>query len=264
MLRPRVHREHAGAGPHGAAGCLDPHRVTDAEPRHRRVLVDAHPGVEDGVAERSGQTRGLHGGAEVAHEAAAHDGGVDPSASLIPGEYADVLGEAQPVVDDHVVGPRAQLRVGGRERQLTVGSEPCVDAPVVAERADRADALLAHLAEPPSLMVAVALGEVGQLAPERVHEAAVAPARPAAADVLLQQHDLCTWRELPQEPRGPHPRVAPAHDHHVGFRLPLQRGSGRSLEDGIGERFAQPPGAAVIGWDGDGFGHASGVNVVPG
>ena len=73
--------------------------------------------------------------------------------------------------------------------------------------------------------------EVLEVAPERVHEAAVAAARAAAADVLLEDHDVDPGIELLELDGRPHPGVAAAEDHDVrrddrrGAAAPARRDS---------------------------------------
>ena len=68
-------------------------------------------------------------------------------------------------------------------------------------------------------VLAVAAREVGNVLPPPVHEPAVAPARPAAADVLLEQHDARARHPLGQEVGGPHAGVSAADDRDVGVDL---------------------------------------------
>src|SRR5439155_16642969 len=76
--------------------------------------------------------------------------------------------------------------------------------------------------------------------------AAVATAGAAATDVLLQQDDVESGVELLQEPRGPHPRVAAAEDHDVGFRVGVERRTRVPGELGSSERFTEPPAASLV------------------
>ena len=72
----------------------------------------------------------------------------------------------------------------------------------------------------------VAPGQVRQVLPPPVHEPAVAPARSAAADVLLEQHDARAGHPLAEEVGGPHPRVAAADDRDLGVDLTASGGAG--------------------------------------
>ncbi len=97
--------------------------------------------------------------------------------------------------------------------------EPGVGAAFLEEAADPVHGVLAGLAQAEGGGVAEAGDQLVQVAPERVHEAAVAAARPAPADVLLDEHDVGAGIELLQEPRRPHPRVPAAEDHDVRLRV---------------------------------------------
>ena len=50
-----------------------------------------------------------------------------------------------------------------------------------------------------------------------MQEAAVAPARPPADDLLLEDGDAERRVALTERERRPEPGIAPAHDRHVDF-----------------------------------------------
>ena len=94
-------------------------------------------------------------------------------------------------------------------------------------------------------VVAVALDERRQLVPPVRDEPAVAPGRPAAADVRLEQDDPRAGLQLGQPERRPQAGVAAADDDDVGRGRATQRrrGRGQVRRRGRfrGERLAQPP-----------------------
>jgi hypothetical protein len=73
-----------------------------------------------------------------------------------------------------------------------------------------------------------------------VKEAAVPPARPAAALVRLEHDDVERRIALLQRERRPEPRVAAADDRDVGFGVTVERRR-RLAAEPRGERFLQPP-----------------------
>ncbi len=137
-----------------------------------------------------------------------------------------MLVDAEPVCRDDAVGPPADLIVGGGDDVLAVGAVPGVDPVVLAEASDPSHAVLACLAECDRGSVAEPSREVLDVTPERVHEAAVAAARAAAGDVLLEDHDVDPGVEPLEVESGPHARVAPAEDHDIGGRVTTERRRG--------------------------------------
>ena len=87
-----------------------------------------------------------------------------------------------------------------------------------------------------------ALGQVGEALPPAVDEAAVASGRPAAADVLLDEHDPRVGAAFADEVGGPHAGVAAADDRDVGIGVGCQD-RGRWWIAFGGQRLAQPPAA---------------------
>jgi hypothetical protein len=76
-----------------------------------------------------------------------------------------------------------------------------------------------------------------------VEEAAVAPARAAAALVGLEDDDVEPGLAFLQRERGPEPRVAPADDRDVGLGVTLERRR-RLAAKACGERLLEPPDVA--------------------
>ena len=81
------------------------------------------------------------------------------------------------------------------------------------------------------------------MAPIAVQEAAVPPARAAAALVGLEYDDVERRVALHQRERGPEARVATADNRDVGLSVALER-RGRLRAEPGGERFLQPPNVA--------------------
>ena len=162
-------------------------------------------------------------------------------------EDFEVVGEPESLGGDHQVGPPAHLGLGGGDREIAVGPEPGVDVVFFAEGPDRLDARLARAAEPERRGVAEHVGEVRQLVPVAVDEAAVASARAAAADVLFQHDDVDPGIELLELDRRPQPGVATTQDHDVGGGVASQPRRGIACELRHGERLPEPPAAALVG-----------------
>ena len=88
---------------------------------------------------------------------------------------------------------------------------------------------------------AVERDQAVELVPPTAGETAVAPARSAAADVLLQDDDAEIGVGLGQEVSGPQPGESAADDHDVGVDIFGQRRAiGAVL---LGQRLTQPPAA---------------------
>ena len=112
-----------------------------------------------------------------------------------------------------------------------------VDAVRGAEAADRLDGSCRGAAEPQRLLGSDDVLELRELRPPGEHEAAVAAARTAAADVALDEHDVERRIVLLERDRGPEARVAAAHDAHVGLLVALEA---RRVLVGAAERLLQP------------------------
>ena len=134
--------------------------------------------------------------------------------------------------------------------------EPRVDAVGLAPRADLGGGAPARHEQLERIRLAVGGDHVADVPPPAVAEAAVAAARPAAADVGLEQHDVEVRVALLQEPRGPHPRVAAAEDHDVGGRVPRSGGASGPANSGMREGLLEPP-RSLRGPGCDGHGRCS-------
>jgi len=102
-----------------------------------------------------------------------------------------------------------------------------VDPVLVAERAELVDGGLAGARQFERTLRAAQLHERSELGPPRDREAAVAAARAAAADVLLEHDDIARRLALLDADGCPEPGVAAAHDGDVGARGAFERRCGR-------------------------------------
>ena len=171
-------------------------------------------------------------------------GSVDQLADAVAIHHAEEIGHAQPVRRHHVVGPVPDLHLGAGGAEVAVRTEPGIELLLLAEPPDPGHALLTRAAERERLRVPEPSAQLAERAPPAVDESAVAPARAAPADVLLEQDDVQVRLRLLQEPRRPHPGVAAAQDHDVGGRC-RGRATGRARLVS-GERVVQPPAATGV------------------
>ena len=256
---PGVQRQHGGTGPNGSAGRLGHGRGAGAEPRDGRSLEDPDPAFHRDAAHAAGEARGLSDRAVRHEHAPEHHRGVDPRAGGRGVEHLEIAADAEPVRGDHQVGPRADLRLARGDPQGSVRMEPGVDPARLAEGPDRGHALVADPADAERHLVAVRLREVRQVLPEAADEPAVASAGPAAADVLLEDHDVGARIELLQVEGRPQAGVAAAEDHDVGGRVAFERRRRLALELGARERLEEPPAPPGVGGHGEiGIGHRRG------
>ena len=131
---------------------------------------------------------------------------------------------------------RARASVRTASSQSVRLAREGVDAQVAGRHEPGVDAVASHHAPIPSTTssasraISIAASrpyrshQVAEALPPAVDEAAVAPARPAAADVLLEHDDPRVRRPLEDELGGPHAGVAAADDHDVGIGVRRQRG----------------------------------------
>ena len=248
MRRPRVQGDHGGPGTDRSARRLHDGGITGAEARDGCVLEQANAPFQEHAAHPAREAPGMHRRAHLPEQGTAEHRRGDARAHLLGRQDLEVLVDAEAVGGDDPVSPAAHLVVGGGHHVLAVGAVPGVDPVVLAEASDPSHAVLARLAERDRGSVAESSREVLDVAPERVHEAAVAAARAAAGDVLLEDHDVDPGVELLEVEGGPHARVTPAEDHDVGGRVTAERR--RGFAGIVGERVAQPPASAGVGGDG--------------
>src|SRR5258708_11175578 len=109
---------------------------------------------------------------------------------------------------------------------------PRIDLVLLAEPADAVDARGQSAARANRRLRAVELGQPMQLVPPAAREPAVAAARAAATDVLLENRDPEVRIALRQEPRSPETGETAADDRDVG---------GDVLGEWRGRRARPPP-----------------------
>src|SRR5207342_928879 len=119
--------------------------------------------------------------------------------------------------------PDAHLCRGGRDPEPAAAAEVRVDLVLGAERLDAADRLVGCARDPKALLLAARLDERPELRPPRRQEAAVSPARPAAADVGFDNGDVAPRVELLDAKCRPEAREPAADDAHVGLLAPGER-----------------------------------------
>ncbi len=158
---------------------------------------------------------------------------------LVRAERHELLGHAQPLRHRHGAERPVVVRGGGGDDQHAGLAVSGVDAVLLAPRPDRSHRLRHGARRGQRRLGAVQLFQRVELIPPGIHEAAVAPGRAAAADVLLEQDDLPLRRALLQVERCPQPRVAAAHDGDIAGAVPQRARQGRRIAFGR-QRLAQP------------------------
>jgi hypothetical protein len=113
-----------------------------------------------------------------------------------------------------------------RDAQIARLVVPGVDVVAGAPGADRGHGLAGGIEQLARGVVAEALAQRRGAQPERLAEAAVAPARPGTADAALQQEDTQARLRIEQVPGGPHPRVAAADDDHIRLARTVESRAG--------------------------------------
>ena len=192
-------------------------RVQRADPR---ALVDRHAGGPHPRPQAERQPRGLDRRV-VGHEQAAAEArrvAAGAHAGLVELAHAAARGDGEDVVDHGVVGGRR------RGHHVAGAGEPGVDVLLGAPGADRLHALGRGATDVQRALATEALDQRRQMRPQRLAEAAVAPARAVAAQLGLEQHDRRAAQL--QLPRRPQPRVAAADDDDVSADVAVQDGCG--------------------------------------
>ena len=126
-----------------------------------------------------------------------------------------------------------------------------VEPVLPAKPPDLVDGIGRGLAKPDGLLGATDLLHREIFGPPAEHEAAIPPARAAAADVLLQDHHLERGITLFQPDRRPKAGIAAAHDADIGLVLALEPGRGLPL---LGQNLLEPVTSEhlpVLIWFGD-------------
>ena len=147
--------------------------------------------------------------------------------------------------------PRPDLRLARRRPEPAVVAEMRVDPVLLTESADRPDSVRRGAAEPQRLLAADGVLQLYELRPQREHEAAVAPARAATANVPLDDHDVerrgrapsggspsrapCSRRRRCRHPPAPRLRVEDRPRRPRPRALPPARGSSQPCEV-VGQR----------------------------
>ena len=220
------------------AGCV--------EVLHLGRFVDLHTTLQEHPPQSPSEACRLDGGGARHEEAftecgrgagSLHLGGLDMLQLTGRAEVGQLIRQALPVI---------RGRREGVHPQVSVRRVPGVDAVIPAPGADALDHLVGRLRELQAGLWPETFHKIRQLLPPAVQEAAVATARPAAADIGLQDGDLHAGSHLGQEPGSPHSRVAAADDRHVHGQVAGHR-RGRERDRLGSERLAEPPRAAHTG-----------------
>ncbi len=217
----RVDREHRGAGAHTACRRSRPSRPA----RARRPVSARRSGRRARAAWRAARARAARAGRWPRWRSARRSG--RPARRRSPGPPLRVSSAASASPSS-----RQARRTGSQAPSCAavVATSSCGAAVYHAStslalhhspiaRTDSADA--STNGQRP--LVAERVPQPGQVAPERLHEAAVPPARPVTADSGFEHDHVCLRLELEQMPGGPEAEVAAADDDDVRGRLPCKR-----------------------------------------
>ena len=181
-----VDGQHGGAGAHAAAGGLDRHAAGMRVQRaHARALEDRSAGLDHPRAQAQRQPRGLDGGVVAARSARAGSA-ASRSARARAASFSGVTRLRRRGGDDlvdHARRARAPWRRACSPARVNQASTPCSEHHV----ADHLDALRGGAADLQRALAAEARDQRRQVRPQRLAEAAVAPARPVAAQLGLEQ-----------------------------------------------------------------------------
>ena len=221
-------------------------RRAAVEARDARALVDAHAELQRDAAQTAHEQRRLQDrgrGLEEARDVAI--GAAAPrrllGRPLLEGHHAELA------AGRHDAVPGAELGLRRRRPEVAATVVVRVD-PVLARRTRRSRPRPPRGTRELERAVAAAeLDERAQLGPPREREAAVAPARAAAADVLLEHDDIARGLALLDADGRPEAGVAAAHDGDVGARRAFER-EGCGLAAARAPRRARASDAA---WAGD-------------
>ena len=194
-----------------------------AQPAHARVLEQPRAARDQPCAQAEPEPRRLHAGGVVEHDALAEGGRVAAAAQLLGADLAHLLGAADLARCGRDRPPRGVGAGRGRGEHVRRVAIPGVDALGLAELADLAHRVRGGVGDRDRVGVAQQLAQPRQRHPERLAEAAVAAARPVAADVGLEQRDLRPGLGREQVPGGPHARVSAPDDRDVHVEIALQR-----------------------------------------
>ena len=246
----RQRRKPGAAGEHDCPGAHRPawRRRTCGrsafQTRHRRRLEDPRSLPEHDTTQATRESGRLHGRLGGREHAAARVRKPDALGDLRCGELHDPIAEPQPAHGLEPAAPGVVLGRRGGEPEVAAARVPGVDTVALAPGADFRHAVEGRLEQLDGSFLAEPRDELLQ-SPEASAEAAVAPARPTAADVALDHDDVEARLELEQAMRGPQPGVAAADDQDVRSDVPPQRRA--RLAQVRGERLEQPPRAAGVG-----------------
>src|SRR2546423_3699926 len=225
---------------------LRPHRAalghrdgTGVKSRDGRALVDGHASLERHAAQASSEEGGLHG-RYVAHERAAAKGGRRASLpNLLARQRLHLVRRTGLGRRAHYLFAHELVARSGGGEDVAGATEPRIDAVLGAELLDAADASGDLTRGSHRALVAVQLDQAVELVPPPAREAAVAAARAAAADVLLEHRDAEVGIPFREPVGGPEPGEAAADDDDIGHGVARQRRA--RLRMLARERLTQPP-----------------------
>ena len=237
---PGVEREDHLVRPDRAARRHHARPAVAPEASERRVLVEADPALARDAPEAAGETGRLHARRGRLEDAGTMHGRARPRRDL---RVVPALERGDLIFADGVERalPGAALTFAGGGPQPAVAAILRVDPVVGAEAPDGAHRVGRRLGEAHRFLAAADLLQGLELRPPAQHEAAVAPARAGAADVLLDQHHVRGGLQLLEPQRGPEAGEAAADDADIGCRVAFQRRRRGAVVECLAEPVAPPP-----------------------
>src|SRR5207244_9045287 len=157
--------------------------------RHRRALEDPDASLQRDTAQPAREQRGLYRRGRRLEDAAEVRRLAGAAGRLLRREALERL---LSVGRDRVerLLPRAELSLARRGPEPAVAAVVRIDPVLGAERADPVHRLGGRTREPHGLLAGADFLQRAELGPPAEHEAAVPPARAAAADVRLDERDV--------------------------------------------------------------------------
>src|SRR5439155_15572857 len=186
-------------------------------------LVDSQSAVDKPLPEPEREPRRLDGRGDPLQRAAEEERRVAARPDLVSGKRRDLLGRSE--LSRRLDGRLRRAHLRGRRRHAQLGwrAIPGVDLVLAAPVADSVHRILGRAADGERGGVTRALPKDLDVAPERLAEASVPPARAVPAESGLEKDDIRARLEVEKVPRRPEAEIAAADDRDVGTRVPLER-----------------------------------------
>ena len=198
--------------------------------------MDAHAALDELRSETERESGGVHSGVQPVQRASEEERRVAAGTNLGGRDRDDLIRCAERSRSLHDPFPGAHLRLRRRNPEHRRLAEPRVHVVRLAPGADPAHGVLRGAADGERRSVAGVLAQRRRVAPERLAEAAVPPARAVPAYRRLEYEDVGLGLEREQLPRRPEAEVPAPHDDDVRDGVSVERTGRRHLAG-----FLEPP-----------------------